>query len=137
MKTITTEDATAVRKWLDHFAACVRARDIDAGKALFDPGVLAFGTRAESAQGLDELAERQWRPIWTSTSGFHFVDESVSVIESDDGSLAVALARWESTGFDAGQKPFGRRGRCTIALRRDPVGAAGWRAVHTHFSMWR
>ena len=123
-----------VANWLERFAGHMRARDIEGGRAMFDRDVSAFGTRIDFAQGLDDLVARQWAPTWFSTSEFRFIDESLLVVASDDGSLVTALARWESLGgsVERGRSP--RQGRCTILLRRDAARPGGFRAVHTHFS---
>jgi ketosteroid isomerase-like protein len=120
--------------WLDQFAACVRNRDLHGGRALFAPDVRAFGTRAEQAEGLADLVQRQWARVWFNTQGFCFLDESVEELASDDGGLICVLALWKSEGLDAGGQAFARRGRCTIVLRRAESSLLGYVAVHTHFS---
>jgi ketosteroid isomerase-like protein len=124
----------SVSQWLDHFAACVRNRDLAGGKELFAPDVRAFGTRAEQADDLADLVERQWSRVWFNTRGFRFLEESVQELTADDGSLVCILALWDSEGLDAGKQTFARRGRCTIVLRREESSPAGYVAIHTHFS---
>jgi hypothetical protein len=68
-------------------------RDIAGGRALFDADVWAFGTRVDFAQGLDDLVTRQWAPTWFSTSHFRFIEDSLVLLSSADGSLVTALAR--------------------------------------------
>jgi ketosteroid isomerase-like protein len=118
-----------VARWLEEFAAAVRAADYARGAALFDPGALGFGTVAERAEGLDVLIREQWRHVWDATEGFRF--DAGARIEVE-GGLAWVAATWSSQGFAADGEPFPRVGRATIVLRR---GAGGWRAVHTHFSL--
>jgi len=117
-------------RWLEEFAAAVRAADYAGGAALFDPDALGFGTVAERAQGLETLMREQWRQVWGSTEGFRF-DLAGARIEVE-GDLAYAATGWSSTGFLADGAPFPRSGRATIVLRRR---ADGLRAVHTHFSL--
>ena len=64
-----------VREWLAVFAKAVRARDYEGGRRLCDSGILGFGTVAGRAEGLDELTDRQWRPVWDRTEGFDFLYE--------------------------------------------------------------
>lgn len=120
----------AVARWLEDFAEAVRSADYARGAALFDPGALGFGTVAQRADGLDALTREQWRHVWDATEGFRF-DLADARIEAA-GELAWVAATWSSMGFTDAGAPFLRAGRATIVLRR---GAAGWRAVHTHFSL--
>ncbi len=124
----------SVSQWLDHFAACVRNRDLRQGRKLFDPKVRAFGTRAEQAGDLADLEEHQWRRVWFNTRGFRFLHETVTQLISDDGSLICVLALWDSEGLNPDDRTFVRRGRCTIALRREASSPLGYVAIHTHFS---
>jgi len=117
-------------RWLEDFAAAVRAADYASGATLFDSGALGFGTVVGRADGLDALTREQWRNVWDTTEGFHFDVDSARV--EVEGSLAWVASTWSSTGFTEGGEPFPRAGRATIVLRR---GVGGWRAVHTHFSM--
>jgi len=117
-------------RWLEEFAAAVRAVDYARGARLFDPLALGFGTVAERADGLDALARSQWRHVWDATEGFRFDLEAARI--EVEGDLAYVAATWSSTGFDEAGAPFPRAGRATIVLRH---GKDGWRAVHTHFSL--
>jgi ketosteroid isomerase-like protein len=123
------QDRVEVELWLERFAACVRARDYDAGRELFADDVVGFGTYTPYAEGLDELVENQWKPVWSATRDFHF-DLAGARVEIR-GELAWVATEWSSTGIGPTGQTFERRGRVTIVLRRDP---AGWRAVHTHLS---
>lgn len=127
--------AAAARAWMEEFAACVRRRDIDAGRRLFDPACSSFGARAERLGDLDDLVARQWHPTWTTTRGFVLVDDSLSAAPSDDGSLVVAMALWTSDGVRDDRTTFPRRGRCTVVLRADAEARHGLLAIHTHFSL--
>lgn len=119
-----------IERWLEEFAAAVRAADYARGAGLFDPAALGFGTVAERADGLERLVREQWRRTWGVTRGFRF-DLGDARIEIA-GEVAWVAATWSSTGFDAAGKPFPRAGRATLVLRQD---AARWRAVHSHFSL--
>jgi ketosteroid isomerase-like protein len=119
-----------VRAWLRSFAAAVRAADTEGARGLFAEDVVAFGTAATHVQGLDRLVREQWRVTWEATRGFEFAWDDAHVAAR--GDVAWVAAPWSSTGFDARGRPFPRRGRATIVLRRE---ARGWRAVHTHFSL--
>jgi hypothetical protein len=123
-----------VSAWLHQFADCVRKRDFEAGRALFSSETCSFGTRAEKVNTLDDLVENQWKPIWTSTEGFHFLEDSIDCILSRDESLVSVLALWASLGMDELGRNFPRRGRCTLVLMLSPNSPYGYRAVHSHFS---
>ena len=120
--------------WLDQFAACVRNRDVQHGQGLFDPAVCSFGTRAEKANDLTDLVNRQWSKVWFSTRGFRFLEDTVVEYAAEDGSMVCVIALWDSEGLESTGKAFIRRGRCTVLLRREESSPAGYVAVHTHFS---
>jgi ketosteroid isomerase-like protein len=122
-----------IHAWLAAFARCVREQDFAGARALFAPEVRAFGTVAHAVSGIDELLERQWRPVWTATHAFDFdPDAAARVVSlSPDGELAWVASRWSSMGGS----PSGdgaRHGRATLVLC---AHASGWLAVHTHFSL--
>lgn len=119
-----------LERWLRCFARAVRERDFAAGKKLFDDGVTSFGTVCFRMENLEELAAHQWGIVWSRTADFDF--EYATARAALDEKLAAVIAEWRSTGFDAAQKPFPRRGRATIVLRKT---LPGWRAIHTHFSI--
>ncbi|MCE9592121.1 MAG: nuclear transport factor 2 family protein [Planctomycetes bacterium] len=129
----TTADSPPIARevchWMERFASAVRARDYAAGRAMFDPGVVAFGTVASHITHLDRLIAEQWRPVWENTSGFRFDPASITVHVA--GDLAWAAAAWTSSGTHVDGGTFPRAGRATIILRRTEQG---WLATHTHFS---
>ena len=125
---------TTISAWLDEFARCVRERDVTGARALFAPGVRAFGTFVEYAEGREELVTRQWNDVWPRTQGFRFLDAPMVIEASEDGSLVCVLSLWESEGLDASGGSFVRRGRSTTILRRLASAPAHYVAVHTHFS---
>jgi ketosteroid isomerase-like protein len=121
---------SGVERWLEEFAAAVRAADYARGAALFEKDALGFGTVAARAEGLEDLVRSQWRQVWDSTEGFAF-DLAGARIEVK-GDLAWVAAGWSSTGLDPSGAPFPRVGRATLVLRRH---GEGWRAAHSHFSL--
>ena len=120
--------------WLEAFADRVRARDLDGGRRFFAPGATGFGTRAARVDGLDDLVEQQWRPVWTSTRGFRFDVEDALVATAADGSQTTVAATWSSEGVTGDGTTFDRAGRATLVLVPDPGSPVGLVAVHSHFS---
>jgi ketosteroid isomerase-like protein len=121
------------RAWLEQFSACVRARDFSAGERICLPGIHGFGTIAEAAAGIDDLRARQWGLVWPRTTGFHFCPDSIRCLAAADGTSIILTALWESTSRRAERMEFGRAGRATILLSRQPDGH--YLAAHTHFSL--
>jgi ketosteroid isomerase-like protein len=115
--------------WLDRFAAAVRAVDPAAGRALFAPDVVAFGTVGAMMVGREELVEHQWLKVWGVTTCFRY--DLARAHCGAAGDLAWAAAPWESRGVRDGT-PFDRRGRASFVLRRE---GAAWLAVHSHHSL--
>jgi ketosteroid isomerase-like protein len=124
-----------VKRWLSDWERAIRERDFDAGRALFDEAASGFGTVTERTWSREELVDRQWRPVWSRTTGFAFDSGDLEVRISQDGTMATAHGRWSSKGVDTEGTARERLGRCTIVLAR-PGGDAPWRCIHTHFSMW-
>lgn len=115
-----------IHAWLTGFEAAVRACDFDAARGFFASDAVAFGTRAERAQGLDRIVAEQWRHVWPRIREFRITDPVVHV----KGDAAWVATMWETTRPD-GSKGV-RRGRGTFVLeRRD----GRWLAVHSHFSL--
>ena len=119
-----------LENWLRLFSKAVRGRDFSAGRALFDGAVTAFGTVCSRAESLDELVSCQWQAVWPQTTGFDFDYVTARAMTAVD--WATVIAGWRSTGFANGGKPVERLGRATLVLHKS---AAGWKAVHTHFSI--
>ena len=117
-------------EWLRQWQGCVRAGDFEGGRALCAPEMLAFGTRAEVADGLDAVVENQWRHVWPVIRDFTVkIDEARGAIVADSAWVA---APWDSLGTRQDGTTFRRPGRLTIAFQRR---AGRWLAVHTHFSL--
>ena len=85
-----------VRRWLEEFAASVRAVDYDRGRAMFAEEVVGFGTFARMLVGRENLIAGQWKNIWGCTRGFRFVR---------DGRSARRRRRRDGVGGDAVAQP--------------------------------
>jgi ketosteroid isomerase-like protein len=119
-----------LENWLRLFARSVRNQDMIAGKKLFQAKAISFGTVCPRSESLDELVSRQWQVVWPNTRDFDFEYDTARAIA--DENLAVLIAGWKSTGFGSADRMFSRSGRATIVLGKT---AAGWQAVHSHFSI--
>jgi len=118
-----------LEQWLKDFAAAVQTKNFTAGKILFADNVVSFGTVCGRAESLFELSGQQWQAVWPRTDGFDFdYTTARAMLEQNQ---AVVVAGWQSTGYTRDKKPFPRRGRATIALRKSDDK---WLAIHTHFS---
>lgn len=119
--------ATTPREWLDAFVVAVQTNDIESARPLFDLGVLAYGALTSRMLGLDELAERQWRPTWRRVAAWRVTSVD---LQEQCGSLAVLAFTWERmNNDDRAVVP----GRATLVLRRGRD--RGWLCVHSHFSV--
>ena len=115
-----------IREWLSRFEATVRVCDFDTARALFAADAIAFGTRAEKAEGLDRIAADQWQHVWPHIRDFRLRDPVVQV----HGDMAWIATIWETARPERSRAP--RCGRGTFVLeRRD----GRWLAVHSHFSL--
>jgi len=120
---------TEALDWLRTFEAACRGRDFAAGRRLFAPDAVAFGTYATAVHGLDNIEREQWRQIWPRIREFRF-EEHPTVAGAGDGAWVAATWSSEATGPDG--KTFTRHGRATFNLaRRD----GRWVAVHSHVSL--
>lgn len=121
----------AVQQWLLTWQDLIAQGDFDAARQLFESDVVGFGTVAVRADGLPELVELQWQNVWTRTSGFRFLLDTLKVW--GDAQLWVVAVQWVSTGQEPNTgASFERQGRSTIALLWD---GQALRAQHTHFSL--
>jgi catechol 2,3-dioxygenase-like lactoylglutathione lyase family enzyme/ketosteroid isomerase-like protein len=119
-----------LREWLGTLQACVRAVDFERGRALCDPGLIAFGTVAEFVVGLDAVMAQQWRRVWPNIREFTIrSDEALGGITGDTAWVA---ASWTSLGTRPDGSTFPRPGRLTIIFARHD---GRWLATHTHFSL--
>jgi ketosteroid isomerase-like protein len=115
--------------WLRAFEAAVRACDFAAGRTMFAPDAVAFGTWARAVAGLDDIEREQWRNVWPRIRDFRF-DADARVRTAGESAWIATGWHTEVTGPDG--RPFSRPGRGTFVLeRRD----GRWLAVHSHFSL--
>lgn len=119
--------------WLRRFERCVREVDYDTARPLFLDSVNCFGSVTHHMRTRRDLIEQQWKRVWPNIDDFTFDEDALDVQLSDDGEMACLILPWASTGYRDG-RPFSRRGRVTLLLRRDPAGGA-WRAYHSHYSL--
>lgn len=129
--------AAAIHDWLARFAACVREVDYRSAYPFWHPRIIAFGTVQALVEGLEPFRDRQWESVWPKTSDFAFRLEATRVLASADGSLAVAVAPFTSTGYHPDGTPFDRPGRTTLVLVPNPGEGERWLAVHSHMSLAR
>jgi ketosteroid isomerase-like protein len=120
--------------WLETFAGYVREVDYASARPLFHPEVLAFGTHRDVIAGVEQWIATQWDNVWPRTADFRFDLAAMRVLVADDGSMAVVIAPWISTGFHEASEPFDRPGRATMVFHNT---ARGWRCVHSHMSLNR
>jgi ketosteroid isomerase-like protein len=121
-------------EWLETFSSYVRAVDYASARPLFHPDVLAFGTHKDVLPSLEAWVTTQWDNVWPKTDDFRFDLDATHVLASDDGSMAVVVAPWTSTGFDQDGKPFDRPGRATMVFHKT---SNQWIGVHSHLSLNR
>lgn len=120
--------------WLEIFASYVREVDYASARPLFHPDVLAFGTHLDIIPGLEAWIAMQWDNVWPKTAEFRFALAATHVLAARDGSMAVVIAPWTSTGLHQDGTPFDRPGRATMIFHRFP---SGWLCVHSHMSLNR
>jgi ketosteroid isomerase-like protein len=119
------------RAWLAEMQSYVRAVDYERARGLFRGDVVGFGTYSGVLDGLDHLVAGQWSNVWPTIRDFTFrLDE---VRAGLDGDLLWAACPWDSLGTRPDGGTFDRPGRMTVILMRDETG---WRAAHTHFSLY-
>lgn len=120
--------------WLETFSGYVRSVDYASARPLFHPGILAFGTHQDVLPGLEAWVNTQWDNVWPKTDDFRFDLTMTHVLVSNDGSMAVVVAPWTSTGFNPDGSPFDRPGRATIIFHK---ADGEWLGVHSHLSLNR
>jgi ketosteroid isomerase-like protein len=121
-------------RWLETFAGYVRDVDYASARPLFHPEVLAFGTHRDVISGVEAWMATQWDNVWPRTADFRFDLAAMRVLAADDGSMAVVIAPWTSTGFHADGQAFDRPGRATMVFHK---ADGQWRCVHSHMSLNR
>ena len=134
--TESAADRRSLVDFFDRWTELVRAVDYDTARAMFDPGLVAFGTYADFLVGLDRVEREQWRQVWGNIADYRFRTEALHCDVSPDRLMATVAVPWSSTGFREDGTSFPRNGRATVTLRRDAVQRP-WRGVHTHLSDWK
>ena len=102
VNSLPTANAEATRffqQWLETFSSYVREVDYASARPLFHPDVLAFGTHNDVIPGLEQWITTQWDNVWPKTSDFRFTLEQTEVLAASDGSMAIVIAPWTSTGY--------------------------------------
>ncbi|MBS0638252.1 MAG: nuclear transport factor 2 family protein [Proteobacteria bacterium] len=122
-------------RWLETFSGYVQEVDYAAARPMFHPQILAFGTHQDVLPDREAWIATQWDNVWPRTSDFRFTLDATQVLASADGTMAVVIAPWTSTGYDPEGKPFDRPGRATMVFHRSADGE--WLGVHTHLSLNR
>ena len=120
--------------WLERFSGYVREVDYASARPMFHPEILAFGTHRDVLPSLEAWVNAQWDNVWPKTADFRFDLTAAHVLASADGSMAVVIAPWTSTGFHPDGTAFDRPGRATMVFHR---ADDGWLGVHTHLSLNR
>lgn len=115
--------------WLGTWEQLINAGDYESARHLFAPDVVAFGSLAQTMNGLDALEQEQWRKIWGTIRDFAF--EAPVHLSACDNASTLAL-RWHSQGMTEDGGWYQRRGRCTLVLERRGRGLV---CTHSHFSM--
>lgn len=131
---VPAEDHAAIRAWFAAWGGQVAAVDFEPAKALFEDNIASFGTHMDVVEGLDHLADRQWRSVWPTIEDFHWILDSLKVGVSPDRLFAVGVITFSSTGLHADGTTFDRPGRATVAFARSSTDDA-WKGVHTHVSL--
>jgi ketosteroid isomerase-like protein len=121
--------------WLERFAACVRDVDFRSAYPFWHDEIVIFGTYQELVRSRQAWTDTQWSNVWPRTKDFAIDAANTLVLASADGSTAVAVVPWTSTGFHEDGREFPRPGRATIMLQRQPDGR--WVGVHSHMSLGR
>jgi ketosteroid isomerase-like protein len=120
--------------WLDEFSACVRAVDYAAARPMFHPKIVAFGTHQNILLDREAWISTQWDNVWPKTADFRFDLTTARVLASDDASLIIVIAAWDSTGFSIDGSEFERPGRATFVFHKS---GNKWLCVHSHLSLNR
>ena len=130
------DDLARVKAWFERLSEQVRAVDFAGAHRLFADDMIAFGTFENFISGRERVEQAQWRSVWGVTSGFHYREDDIRAIVSQDRLSAVGMAVFDSTGYGEDGTPYERPGRTTVALSRRAIGEE-WVADHTHMSLFR
>lgn len=118
--------------WLEVFSGYVRDVDYASARPLFHPQILAFGTHRDVLPDREAWIAQQWDNVWPRTDDFRFDFANTHVLAQ--GTMAVVIAPWTSTGYHPNGEKFDRPGRATMVFHKT---ADGWTGVHTHLSLNR
>ena len=121
--------------WLERFFACVREVDFKSAYPFWHDDIVIFGTFQELVRSRQAWTDPQWSNVWPRTKDFTLDAKNTEVLLSGDGSMAVAILPWTSTGWHKDGTEFDRPGRATIVLHKQPDGR--WLGVHSHMSLGR
>lgn len=116
--------------WLEAFQLCVNQRDYVLARTMFSPSVIAFGTVAHVAIGIDELVSEQWEKRWPLNDSFAFDIEQAKMILAPP--YIISALTWNGKDIDGSE----RNGRATIVLiaKKGEDEPVELRACHCHFS---
>ncbi|MFX4221263.1 MAG: YybH family protein [Thalassobaculum sp.] len=128
------EDRAAIEEWFATWSGRVAAVDFVPAMALFEDAIASFGTHMDVIEGLDRLADNQWRNVWPTIEDFRWNLETLKVGVSPDRRFAIGVITFSSTGIAEDGTRFDRPGRGTVAFARPAVDSA-WKGVHTHVSL--
>lgn len=124
-----------------HFVAMMHAytahtntRDFAAARELFEhvhADVLVFGLHHDIEHGREALAAHL-EDLWAKEHFEKFDDEDAQVLMSADGTMAVVVSTFSTTGYHQDGEEFDRDGRTTSVHSKT---SEGWRLVHIHSSL--
>lgn len=128
------EDRAAIERWFATWSGQVADVDFAPAMDLFADNIASFGTHMDVVEGLQALADNQWRKVWPTIEDFRWNLETLKVGVSPDRLFAIGIITFSSTGIAEDGSRFDRPGRGTVAFARSSVD--GDRAgVHTHISL--
>jgi len=116
--------------WLEAFQLCVNQKDYALARTMFSPSVIAFGTVAHAAIGIDELVSEQWRKRWPKNESFAFdIDQAKMILAPP---YVICVLTWSGTDIDGSE----RKGRATIVLiaKKGEDEPVELRCCHSHLS---
>jgi ketosteroid isomerase-like protein len=128
------EDRAAIEHWFATWSAQVADVDVAPALDLFSDNIASFGTHMDVVEGLQALADNQWRNVWPTIEDFRWNLDSLKAGVSPDRLFAIGIITFSSTGIAEDGGRFDRPGRGTVAFARPSVDAP-WNGVHTHISL--
>ena len=128
------EDRAAIERWFATWSGQVADVDFAPAMDLFADNIASFGTHMDVVEGLQALADNQWRKVWPTIEDFRWNLETLKVGVSPDRLFAIGIITFSSTGIAEDGSRFDRPGRGTVAFARSSVDG-DWAGVHTHISL--